>query len=112
VQGAQMRARKIDDLRVKIFLHRKKDQGPKKLRVDSIDDHLLMLKENIEFNEFENIEEIKLMLWVSCQWKCYSLGLLTPGTGDSLGNPTHISSILFSLPEKCQREFLKDLSLV
>jgi len=112
VQGARMRARKIDDLRVKIFLHRKKNNGSKKIKVESVDDHALILKESVDVNEFENIEDIKLMLLVSCEWKCYPLGVLTPFIGDSLGNPTQISQIHFAFPEKRQREFLKDLSLV
>ena len=112
MQGARMRARKIDDLRVKIFLHRKKNNGQKKLKVESVDDHALILKESIDVNEFDNIDEIKLMLMVSCQWKSYPLGVFTPFIGDSLGNPTQISQIHFAFPEKFQREFLKDLSLV
>ena len=107
-----MRARKIDDLRVKIFLHRKKNNGQKMLKVESVNDHCLTLTESIDVNEFENIDEIKLMLQVYCQWKCYQLDMLTPFVGDSSGNASAIDRIHFSLPEKLQRDFLKDLSLV
>ncbi len=107
-----MRAMKIDDLRVKIFLQRRRISEKKNFKVESIDEHSLILKDSIDLDEFENIEEIKIIFWVSSQWKSYKLGLLDASIDQVENYSQKIKSVHFTLSPEHKKEFVKDLSLV